>query len=216
MVPLQYKRRDETAMQAAADAFYESIRDRRTVRHFSADPVPVAIIKACIRAAATVPSGANWQPWHFVAVRDAETKRKIREASEEEERALYAGRAPQAWLDGLKPFGTDADKPYLETAPWLIAVFAVNSYVQPDGERQPTYYPKESVGIATGVLIAAFHQAGLATLTHTPSPMSFLNDLLSRPKSEKPFLLLVVGYPKVGAQVPNLARKPFADIATIV
>ncbi len=216
MEPLAFARQDAATMQAAADAFHALVSKRRSVRQFSADPVPEQIITTCIRAAATVPSGANLQPWHFVAVQDPALKSRIRAASEAEERRFYASRAPQAWLDVLKPFGTDAIKPYLERAPWLIAVFSVNAYETADGERQPTYYPKESVGIATGVLITALHQAGLATLTHTPSPMNFLNDLLDRPATEKPFLLLVVGYPEAGARVPVVSKKSFAEIATVI
>ena len=216
MVPLIFERREEATMRAAATAYYESMRTRRTVRDFSSDPVPPQIIEDCIRTAGTAPSGANLQPWHFVAVQDPEMKRQIREAGEAEEREFYAGRAPQEWLDVLKPFGTDAQKPFLEAAPWLIAIFAANSYERADGSRQQTYYPKESVGIATGFLISALHQAGLVTLTHTPSPMNFLNKLLDRPTSEKPFLLLIVGYPAEGAQVPDNQKKPFEEIATMV
>lgn len=216
MVPLIFKRRDEATMRANARAHYEMIRTRRTVREFSADPVPREIIEDCIRAAGTAPSGANLQPWHFAAVSDPEVKRKIREASEVEEREFYGSRAPDEWLDVLKPFGTDAIKPFIEKAPWLIPIFAVNSFITEAGEKQQTYYPKESVGIATGFLINALHAAGLVTLTHTPSPMNFLNGILNRPATEKPFLLLIVGYPSEGAQVPDNTRKPLEEIATFV
>lgn len=216
MVPLNFVRREESDVRAAARAHYDFISTRRTVRHFSPDPVPQEIIADCIRAAGTAPSGANLQPWHFVAVGDAETKRQIREASEAEEREFYASRAPEAWLDVLRPFGTDAIKPYLEIAPWLIPIFAVNSFPNEKGEKQQAYYPKESVGIATGFLINALYAAGLATLTHTPSPMNFLNRALGRPPNEKAFLLLVVGYPATDAQVPDINRKPLEEIATFV
>jgi len=216
MVPLTFARRSEEQMRAAAASLLETSQSRRTVRQFSDDPVPRDIIATCIKTAVTSPSGANLQPWHFVAVSDPAMKSKIREAGEAEERAFYQSRAPEAWKQVLKPFATNAIKPYLEIAPWLIAIFAVNSYEREDGESQQTYYPKESVGIATGMLISALHQAGLATLTHTPSPMNFLNNLLDRPKTEKPFLLLVAGYPAEDAVVPQLSRKPFDEIATFV
>ena len=216
MVPLNFTRRDEAAMRAAARAHYEMIRTRRTVRDFSTDPVPREIIEDCIRAAGTARSGANLQPWHFAVVGDPEVKRQIREASEVEEREFYEGRAPDEWLNVLKPFGTDAIKPFIETAPWLIPIFAVNSFINEAGRKQQTYYPKESVGIATGFLINALHAAGLVTLTHTPSPMNFLNGILNRPANEKPFLLLIVGYPSEGAQVPDNTRKPLEEITTFV
>lgn len=216
MVPLAFSRRTEAEMRTAAREFQSLMSGRRTVREFSADPVPADIIEACLKTAGSAPSGANLQPWHFVAVQDAAMKSRIREHSEIEEKAFYESRAPREWKQVLKKFGTDAIKPYLETAPWLIAIFTVNSFENESGEKQQTYYPKESVGIATGFLISALHQAGLATLTHTPSPMNFLNDLLGRPKTEKPFLLLIAGYPADDAHVPELAKKPFAEIATIL
>lgn len=216
MVPLAFERRPEAEMRSAATSYLEAVQTRRTVRHFSDDPVPRDIIETCIKAAVTMPSGANLQPWHFVAVSDPAMKSKIRESGELEERAFYESRAPEDWKAVLKPFGTDAIKPYLERAPWLIAIFAVNSFTNEAGRKQQTYYPKESVGIATGVLISALHQAGLVTLTHTPSPMNFLNELLERPKTEKPFLLLIAGYPEKDARVPKLTRKPFDEIATFV
>ena len=215
MVPLEFKRRTEEEMRAAAQGYRATMSTRRTVRSFSGDPVPRDIIETCIMAAGTAPSGANLQPWHFVAVQDPAIKARIREAGEAEERAFYESRAPDEWKEVLRPFGTNASKPFLEKAPWLIAIFAVNSFENNAGEKQQTYYPKESVGIATGMLISALHQAGLATLTHTPSPMNFLNDLLGRPKTEKPFLLLIAGYPDEDALVPELSKKPFNEIATI-
>ena len=214
MVPLAFTRKTEDAMRSAAAAFYEQIKTRRTVRDFSHEPVPREIIEDCIRAAGTAPNGANLQPWHFVAVSDPATKARLREAAEAEEREFYESRAPEEWKAVLAPLGTNADKPFLEHAPWLIAIFAVNSFETAAGGKQQTYYPKESVGIATGFLIVALHQAGLATLTHTPNPMGFLNEILGRPATEKPFLLLVVGYPAEGACVPEIAKKRLSEIAT--
>jgi len=203
-------------MASRAHAFLGHASRRRTVRHFSDQCVPTSIIEDCIRAAGTAPSGAHRQPWHFVAVSDADTKRQIREAAEKEEREFYEQRAPADWLEALAPLGTDANKSFLEIAPWLIVVFA-ESYGEDDtGERVKNYYVQESVGIATGVLISAAHAAGLATLTHTPSPMRFLGPLLGRPDRERPFLILVVGHPAEGALVPSLVRKPLEEIATFV
>ena len=201
-------------MRARAAAFYQELRARRSVRSFSPKPVPREAIADAIRAAGTAPSGANLQPWRFVVVGDPATKRRLREAAEAEERAFYGGRAPEEWLAALAPLGTDADKPFLERAPWLIAIFAEKWRQLPNGARRTNYYVPESVGIATGFLIAALHHAGLATLTHTPSPMGFLQRILERPPSEKPFLLLVVGHPADGAQVPVIAKKPLDAIAT--
>lgn len=203
-------------MRERASAFYHDVRRRRTVRDFSERPVPQGVIEDCIRAAGTAPNGANLQPWHFVVVSNPEVKRQIRQAAEEEERAFYGGRAPQEWLDVLAPLGTDARKPFLETAPHLIAIFAQRYGVLPDGRQVKHYYVNESVGIATGILITAIHNAGLASLTHTPSPMGFLNELLARPENERPFLLLVVGYPAEDAQVPQITKKPLEEIATFV
>ncbi|WP_221032052.1 nitroreductase family protein [Actomonas aquatica] len=215
MEPLAWERRSDAAMVTVAQATYERLRTRRTVREFSADPVPRAVIEACIQTAGTAPSGANLQPWHFVAVNDVTVKRRIREAAEAEEREFYERRASAEWKRTLAPLGTNAEKPFLETAPWLIAIFAVNAFEDPaTGERRQTYYPKESVGIATGMLIAALHEAGLATLTHTPSPMGFLNEILQRPATEKPFLLLVVGHPAEGARVPSIGKKTIGQIVT--
>ena len=203
-------------MQRRAQEFYAHKDRRRSVRQFSDRPIPEGVIENCLRTAGTAPSGAHKQPWHFVAVRDPAVKRKIRLAAEEEERAFYGGRAPDDWLEALAPLGTDERKPFLETAPCLIAVFARSFGRGADGEREKHYYVQESVGIATGFLIAALHGAGLVTLTHTPSPMGFLNQLLGRPKEERPFLLLVTGYPAADAQVPDLSRSPLADISTFV
>ena len=205
----------EEMAQRAAD-FYAEMRRRRTVRDFADRPVPRAVIDTCLRTAGTAPNGANLQPWHFVVIGDAAVKRQIREAAEAEEREFYSSRAPQEWLDALAPLGTDAAKPFLETAPYLIAIFAQSYGLLPDGRKVKHYYVAESVGIATGFLIAALHHAGLATLTHTPSPMGFLNEILQRPPHERPYLLLVVGYPADDAQVPAITKKPLDEIATFV
>ncbi len=201
-------------MQQRAADFYADIQRRRTVRDFSDRPVSQEVIDNCLLAAGTAPNGANLQPWHFVVVRSPEIKQKIRLAAEEEERDFYQNRAPQEWLDALAPLGTDEHKPFLETAPYLIAIFAQSYGLLPDGRRVKHYYVSESVGIATGFLIAGLHHAGLATLTHTPSPMGFLNDILERPSNERPFLLLVVGYPAEDATVPTISKKPLEEIAT--
>jgi len=216
MVPLAFERKQESEMREAAAAFYQTMRARRTVRDFSSEAVPREVIEDCIRSAGTAPNGANLQPWHFVAVGDGAIKTQLREAAETEEREFYEHRAPQEWKQILAPLGTDANKPSIETAPWLIAIFAVNSFENAEGQQQQTYYPKESVGIATGILITALHQAGLATLTHTPSPMVFLNKILGRAANEKPFLLLVVGFPAEGAKVPAISKKALGEIATFV
>lgn len=199
---------------ARARAFADECARRRTVRDFSAQPVAREVIEACLRAAGTAPSGANQQPWRFVAIADSALKRRIREAAEAEEREFYARRAPPEWLAALAPLGTDADKPFLETAPWLIAVFYERYGLDADGTRHKRYYPHESVGIATGLLIAALHRAGLATLTHTPSPMGFLNELTGRPRNEMPYLLLVVGHPAEACRVPAIERLPLEAYAT--
>ena len=178
--------------------------------------MPRAVIEAAIATAAGAPSGANMQPWHFVAVGDPALKRRIREAAEAEERAFYGGRAPDDWLAALAPLGTDADKPFLETAPWLIVVFQLNSGVGSGGERVKHYYVQESVGIACGFLLAALHQAGLATLTHTPSPMGFLRELLGRPANERAAMIVVAGRPAPDARVPDIAKKPFDAVATVL
>jgi nitroreductase len=196
--------------------FYRDVNRRRTVREFSPRPVPREIIEMALRAANTAPSGANLQPWHFVVVSGPVTKRKIREAAEAEEREFYAHRASPEWLAALAPLGTDSDKPFLETAPYLIAVFMQKFGVLPDGRKVKHYYPGESTGLATGILITALHHAGLACLTHTPSPMKFLNDILGRPKSERPFLLLVTGYPADDATVPDIKRKSLEQYTTFI
>jgi nitroreductase len=207
-----------TEMQARATAFYESIRKRHTVRDFSTRPVPREILETCLRAAGTAPSGANHQPWHFSVISDAGRKQRIREAAEEEERAFYAGRAGKEWLEALAPLGTDADKSFLEAAPWLICIFGARRSVGAGAKLRKNYYVPESVGIATGFLIAALHEAGLATLTHTPNPMGFLNDICGRPESDKPYILLVVGYPAEGATIPLHAtsKKPLNEIASFL
>jgi nitroreductase len=216
-VPLEgYEELPQDEMKRRASELYEKLRRRRTVREFSDRPVPREVIETCLLAAGTAPSGANQQPWHFVVVSDPETKKKIREGAEEEERAFYHGRAPDEWLEALSHLGTDEHKPFLEVAPYLIAIFAQNHGVRPDGTKCKHYYVTESVGIATGLLIAAVHEAGLVSLTHTPSPMNFLNEILGRPAHERPFLILVVGYPKEGARVPRIAKKSLAEIATFV
>jgi nitroreductase len=215
-IPLSFTRREPQEIVARAAEFAAELRRRRTVRDFSDRPVPREAIEQAIDAARHAPNGANLQPWHFVAVADPAVKRAIRRAAEEEERAFYGGRAPREWLDALSPLGTDADKPFLEIAPWLIAVFAEQHGLDEKGERRKNYYVAESVGIACGFLIAALHHAGLATLTHTPNPMGFLNETLHRPKNEKPYLILVAGYPAEGAAVPAIAKKPMAAVASFV
>ncbi|MEQ1513648.1 MAG: nitroreductase family protein [Lysobacteraceae bacterium] len=201
---------------AAAKAFADDLARRRTVRDYAPTPVPRAVIEQCLRVAGTAPSGANQQPWRFVAVQDAAIKRRIREAAEAEEREFYAHRAPDEWLDALAPLGTDADKPFLETAPWLIGIFYERFGIDAEGAKVKRYYPHESVGIATGMLIAALHRAGLATLTHTPSPMGFLNEILNRPKNEMAYLLLVVGHPAADCRVPDIQRLELDDYASFL
>jgi len=203
-------------MERRAAEFYAEIRRRRTVRDYADRPVPRAVIEDCLRAAGTAPSGANLQPWHFVVISDPAIKHRIRVAAEAEEREFYETRAPQEWKDALAHLGTDAEKPFLETAPCLIAIFAQSHGVGPDGQRVKHYYVSESVGIATGFLINALHHAGLATLTHTPSPMNFLAEILGRSKHERPFLLLVVGYPAEGATAPVITKKPLEEIVTFL
>jgi iodotyrosine deiodinase len=205
----------EEMRQRAAD-FLTGLQSRRSVRHFSDRPVPRAVIEDCLRAAGTAPSGANKQPWHFVVVSDPALKREIRIAAEAEEHAFYHQRASQEWLDDLAYLGTDEHKPFLETAPNLIAIFAQRSGVKPDGSPTKHYYVQESVGIATGMLITALHQVGLAALTHTPSPMGFLSRILKRPENERPFLLLVTGYPAPDARVPVITKKPLEEFATFL
>jgi nitroreductase len=203
----------DSEMARRAEDFARFMARRRTVRDFSDKPVARSVIEDCIRAAGLAPSGANQQPWHFVCISDRKTKRKIREAGEVEERAFYDGRAGDTWLETLAPLGTDAHKPFLETAPWLIVIFAERYGIAPDGGRTKNYYVHESVGIATGFLIAALHNAGLATLTHTPSPMGFLSKICRRPENEKPSILLVAGHPAEDATVPRIGKKPLDAIA---
>ena len=212
----EYREYPVETMRERAAAFAADMQRRRTVRHFADRAVRRDVIEDCLRAAGTAPSGANRQPWHFVVISDPEIKRRIRHGAEKEELEFYTHRAPQDWLDALAPLGTDEHKPFLETAPFLIAIFAESYAVGPGGEKLKNYYVTESVGIATGFLIAALHRAGLASLTHTPSPMGFLNEILDRPANERPFLLLVVGYPADDALVPEIARKELSDIATFV
>lgn len=203
-------------MRKRAANFRKEMQRRRTVRHFSDRHVPREIIEECLLTAGTAPNGANLQPWHFVVVSDPGKKREIRVAAEEEEREFYNRRAPQEWLEALAPLGTDEHKPFLETAPYLIAIFGKNHSELPDGRRVKNYYVNESVGIATGFLIAAIHNAGLVSLTHTPSPMGFLNNTLNVPSDEKPFLLLVTGYPAEDAQVPVIHKKSLEEIVTFL
>lgn len=216
-VPLEgYQELPIEEMRTAAEEFLATMRRRRTVRDFSSRPVPRDLIERCLLAAGTAPNGANRQPWRFVVVGNAEVKKEIRREAEIEEEAFYAGKAPQEWLDALEHLGTDAKKPFLERAPWLIVIFAERYEVAPDGKKLKNYYVSESVGIATGMLITALHNAGLATLTHTPSPMTFLNELLHRPDNERPFLILVVGYPEEDARVPDIGKKSIEEIAVFV
>lgn len=203
-------------MRERARAFCKDMKRRRTVRDFSDRPVPREIIEDCIKAAGTAPNGANKQPWHFVAVSDPDVKKEVREAAEKEEREFYERRATEEWLQALEPLGTGPEKPFLEEAPWLIAIFAERYGRQEGGEKETHYYVKESVGIATGILITAIHKAGLVSLTHTPSPMGFLNDILDRPDNERPFLLLVVGYPAEDVKVPDITKKSLNEIASFI
>ena len=203
-------------MLRRARSFRREIARRRTVRDFSDRPVPPEVIRECLRAAGTAPNGANHQPWHFAVVSDPEIKARIRIAAEIEEREFYRGGAPQEWLDALAALGTDEHKPFLETAPCLIAIFAERYQLLGDGRKVKNYYVQESVGIATGMLITGLHHAGLATLTHTPSPMGFLNEILGRPANERPFLILVVGFPAEDARVPQITKKPLEKIASFL
>ena len=201
-------------MRLRSRIFFENLSNRRTIRDFSDKPIPGEVIKNCIKTAGTAPSGANMQPWHFVLISDPTIKKQIRISAEKEEREFYAKRAPKEWLEVLAPLGTDDNKPYLETASCLIAIFMQRYGKLPDGRKVKHYYGLESVGIATGMLITAIHNAGLASLTHTPSPMGFLNEILDRPKNERPFLLLVVGHPAEDAKAPDIKRKDISEIMT--
>ena len=216
-IPLSsYKEYSPKEMIVKAKDFYEFIKTRRTVREFSGRPVSKKVIEQCILAAGTAPNGANKQPWHFAVVSDPKIKKNIREAAEKEEREFYHRRAPEDWLEDLIPFGTNEYKPFLETAPYLIGIFAQSYHLNEQNEREKHYYVKESVGIATGILITALHNTGLATLTHTPSPMGFLNKIMKRPDHEKAFLLLVVGYPEADTTVPDITKKPLSDISSFL
>ncbi|WP_095210149.1 nitroreductase family protein [Endozoicomonas ascidiicola] len=215
-VPLDFQQQSEEQMLDNARTFFQRITKRRTVREFSDRPVPREIIENAINAAGSAPSGANKQPWHFVAISDPEVKRQVREAAEEEERAFYGGRASDSWLKDLEPFSTDANKRFLETAPWLVAVFLEKNTVDEEGVKHKNYYMPESVGIACGMLLTSLHLSGLATLTHTPSPMKFLQTLLKRPDNEKPYLLVVAGHPVENVEVPDIQRKSLDQIATFI
>ena len=216
-IPLpNYEEYPPEEMQQRVADFYKSVDRRRTVREFSDRPVPREVIEIALQAANTAPSGANLQPWHFAVVSGPETKKKIRVAAEVEEREFYEHRASPEWLAALEPLGTDSNKPFLETAPYLIAVFLQKYAILDDGRKVKHYYPTESTGLATGILITALHQAGLVCLTHTPSPMKFLNEILGRPKTERPFLLLVTGYPSDDAEVPDIQRKTLDQFASFI
>lgn len=212
--PLEFTEKSTEEMIAASRSFYQNVKRRRTVRKFSDRPVPEDVIKNAILAAGTAPSGANQQPWHFVVVSSPEIKREIREAAEKEERLFYKERAPDEWLRALQPLGTDENKPFLEIAPYLIGVFLKKTSTNDMGIEHKNYYTSESVGIATGILITALHLSGLATLTHTPSPMKFLNKILRRPETERPFLIVVTGYPSRNVKVPSISKYPLDQIAT--
>ena len=211
-----YREIPQEDMLRRASAFKSEMLRRRTVRQFSDRPVPRQIIEECLQVAGSAPIGANQQPWHFVVVSDPEVKRQVRQAAEKAEYDFYHGRAPQDWLDALAPLGTDEHKPYLETAPYLIVIFAENFSAAADGKKIKNYYMTESVGIATGLLIAAIHTSGLVSLTHTPSPMGFLNEVLQRPARERAFLVLVVGYPAIDACAPDIQKKSLDQIATFL
>ena len=213
---LDFKEFSKEEMLARSTSFLNDIVSRRTVREFSDRPVPIEVIENCIKSAASAPSGANKQPWQFVIVQDPEVKSKIREAAEVEEKEFYGHRATKEWLEDLNQFGTDWHKPFLEIAPYLIVVFRQIYDVEDDGSHRKNYYVSESVGIASGFLLAALHNAGLATLTHTPSPMNFLGEILERPANEKAYILIPVGYPDDDAEVPEITKKPFDEISTTV
>ena len=213
---LDFEEYSESKMRSRSESFLNEIITRRTVREFSDRIVPIDIINNCIKTAASAPSGANKQPWQFVIVRDSGIKTKIREAAEKEEKEFYGHRATKEWLEDLNQFGTDWHKPFLEIAPYLIVIFRKIYDLEDDGTQRKNYYVNESVGIASGFLLAALHHAGLITLTHTPSPMNFLGEILNRPKNEKAFLLIPVGYPAKDAEVPDISKKPFGEISKIV
>tara|TARA_Y100001958_G_scaffold10760_1_gene6615 strand:+ start:234 stop:890 length:657 start_codon:yes stop_codon:yes gene_type:complete len=213
---LQFQKITFEEMDYNANQFFQKVSSRRSVRDFSSDDFPIDIIKNCIKSASTAPSGANKQPWHFVIVKDPKIKRKIRKAAEIEEKEFYGIRAPKEWLDDLHQFGTDWNKPFLEEAPYLIVIFSKKFDMNDDGTNKKNYYVSESVGIASGLLLTALHNAGLVTLTHTPSPMAFLSDILNRPPSDKPYLIIPVGFPSENAEVPNIKKKTFKEICTIL
>ena len=213
---LDFEEYSESKMRSRSESFLNEIITRRTIREFSDRIVPIDIINNCIKTASSAPSGANKQPWQFVIVRDSGIKTKIREAAEKEEKEFYGHRATKEWLEDLNQFGTDWHKPFLEIAPYLIVIFRKIYDLEDDGTQRKNYYVNESVGIASGFLLAALHHAGLATLTHTPSPMNFLGEILNRPKNEKAFLLIPVGYPAKDAEVPDISKKPFNEISKIV
>ena len=212
-IDLEFDRRSLAESRERARAFYEEMNRRRTTRHFATDPVPRDLIELAIRTAGTAPSGAHQQPWTFVAVSDLALKRRIREAAEREEHSFYHGKAPDEWLEALLPLGTDEHKPHLTDAPWVVVLFRKTYGLRDDGSKRPYYYTEESCGIAAGLFIAAIHQMGLVTLTHTPNPMGFLRDLLERPVNERAMLVMPVGYPAANAQVPDLARKSLEEIS---
>ena len=212
-MPLAFERLSPAESSARAHEFYDEMNRRRTTRHFSTEAVPHELIEYAIRTAGTAPSGAHQQPWTLVAVSEAATKQRIRSAAEDEERAFYRGGAPQDWLDALAPLGTDENKPHLTDAPWVVVLFRHAHGIAADGSKRTYYYTQESCGIAAGLFIAAIHHMGLVTLTHTPSPMGFLSELLERPTNERAMLVMPVGYPALDAKVPDLRRKPLAEIA---
>lgn len=214
-IPLDFTRLADSEQSERAEALFELMRRRRTVRDYSDEDVPFELIERAIATAGSAPSGANMQPWWFVVVRDPEVKRKIRDAAEKEERESYHGRMSEKWLRRLAPLGTDEHKPFLEIAPYLIVVFRITQ-IEENGETEPTYYSQESVGIAVGMLLTALHNMGLATLTHTPSPMKFLQEILGRPRNEVPFVLIPVGYPAEDAEVPAITRKPLDEIMQVI
>ncbi len=216
-IPLEgYREYAIEEMKRRAADFYAEVRRRRTVREFASRPVPREVIEDCLLAAGTAPNGANLQPWHFVVVSDAAIKARIREEAEKMEADFYRRKAPKEWLEALAPLGTDEFKPYLETAPYLIVAFAQAYSVDSQGRKVKHYYAQESLGIAVGFLILALHNAGLVSLTHTPSPMGFLNDVLGRPPNERPFVLVVAGYPASDTKVPSIGKKTLDEIATFL
>lgn len=214
MRPLTFERRPEAEMLERARSFYALMDRRRSVRDFSPEPVPRQLIELAIATASTAPSGAHRQPWRFVAISDPETQRRLRLAAEAEEKESYlGGRMPADWLEALAPLGTTWEKPFLEVVPWIVVLFEERWSFHPDGSRRKNYYPNESTGIACGMFLTALHQMGLATLTHTPSPMAFLNEILARPANERPFVLVPIGYPAPGAEVPDINRKTLDEVA---